>query len=179
MKAFLFVATASATRSAGYKALEDFIAGLKVSSSTEPETLAGSWCVEDYSRSCPDGWSQSQQGCQSVGKSQCAGTYSFSSSSVGEKVNFANDCQAPWPCASTCSKNYSACPAGWISTGNGTCSGSAGDSDGCSDIYDFSAMSVGEKRQLTLACGLQWDCIASGHEQASNSQTKARARAGF
>ena len=179
MKAFLCIATASATRSAGYKALEDFISSLKIAKSVEPEALPGSWCVEDYSGACPDGWNSTEGGCRSSGATQCPGTYSFSSATTAEKVNFANECQTPWPCASTCAKNYSSCPIGWVDTGNGTCSGPAGAYEGCSDIYDFSSLSVGEKRQLVLACELQWECLDStpgyGHEETN----KTRMQSGF
>ena len=159
-------------RSTGYQALEEFISSLKISTQTEPEVVPGSWCAEDYKRDCPDGWHATPAGCQSADTQQCGGSFPFAGASVAQKINFANDCQAPWPCASSCSKDYSRCPRGWTDAGSGVCSGSAGTAEGCQDTYNFVDISVAEKRQLSLACGIQWDCL-----DASNTETSRNADA--
>ena len=118
-------------------------------------------CERNLEASCPSGWLQ-------VGAAHCAAPasyaggcprmQSFDGRSVNAKLNFANDCDAPWPCATDCASgiDFDNCPAGWTDNGDGYCS-SAGASK-CLPSYKFSVMTISQKEQLASVCEFEWPC---------------------
>ena len=129
----------------------------------EPVVAFEGGCEIDYSKACPDGWNTDASGncaASTAYGGACDYSQSFAEANEAAKAQFAQDCGAPWPCASSSCGNghdYDGCPEGWSAAGNGVCKGSAGGA-GCNGAYRFSRMSVSEKRDLALACGHSWPC---------------------
>ena len=126
----------------------------------EPAAAFEGGCEIDYSQACPDGWNTSGSTCSATSAYGGACDYTQSFADDVAKMQFAQDCGAPWPCKSSSCPNghdYDGCPSGWNPAGSGVCTGEAS-GPGCNGAYRFSRMSVAEKRDLVLACGHSWPC---------------------
>merc|ERR1719473_814204 len=113
-------------------------------------------CPRDYS-GCPSGWAKSGDQCNPPsGYTGFCETIN-ASSSADQKENDAAKCEASWPCANFCQKDFSGCPAGWSSQGDG-CAPGPGYNGVCGNA-DFSQIK-GDKRRARLAafCEFQWPC---------------------
>merc|ERR1712151_1248918 len=81
------------------------------------------------------------------------------------KEQFAEDCQAPWPCLDDCEsgRNYDICPKGWSDDGKGFCVviKQMSTNEGCATRYLFSAMSIKEKQSLASFCHIDFPCLQS------------------
>ena len=118
-------------------------------------------CKRNFDAPCPSGWLQ-------LGSAHCAAPASyaggcprmqtFDGRSLIAKVKFANDCDAPWPCATDCAAgvDFDSCPEGWTDNGDGYCSSSGAST--CLPSYKFSAMSISQKEELASVCGFEWPC---------------------
>jgi len=121
-------------------------------------------CGRKWTAQCPDGWSPlstsaclAPLGYENTGG--CKGVQSFKSASAMDKYKFASTCNAPWPCEDACGEGhaYAGCPAGWTDMGDGFCETTAANAK-CMTSYKFADMSIGQKQELAIACGIEWAC---------------------
>lgn len=78
---------------------------------------------------------------------------------------FRNNCDAPWPCAERCAKDYrSVCPLGWYLRENGNCEASEIYFGPCLRLQSFGNLNHSEKKSLELTCGISWPCQACDNE---------------
>lgn len=122
-------------------------------------------CERNWDASCPDGWAAMANGmCRApvAYNGPCPFLQSFMKYSTGDKLKFAANCHAPWPCAAdNCNggKDYDVeCPAGWEPIGDGFCQAPTPISLKCADVYKFDDMGVDQKQELAIACGIDWNC---------------------
>ena len=124
-------------------------------------TADGGACARNWEAPCPDGWSAGGNLlCEAPGSYDggCAKLHSFQSVGVDSRAVFASECSAPWPCADGCAegRNYDGCPASWVDSGDGYCSGGGGGP--CLSEYKFDTMSIAHKQELSLSCSIEWPC---------------------
>lgn len=132
-----------------------------------PTDVRGGFCEHDWEAPCPDGWEAIGDACAARGAyhGACGRLQNgLGTSSVKDKLDFANVCRAPWPCAGGCrvGRDYSVCPTGWFDVGGGFCERShALSTDGrCGSIYNFDELSISVKQSMGATCGLAWPCLA-------------------
>ena len=118
-------------------------------------------CNRNLEASCPSGWLQ-------VGSAHCVAPasyaggcprmQSFDGRSLSARVKFADECDAPWPCATDCASglDFDNCPEGWTDDGDGYCSSDSAST--CLSSYKFNAMSISQKEELASVCGFSWPC---------------------
>ena len=75
-------------------------------------------CTRNFT-GCPSGWLDSQGSCEPPAEytGLCAGYKGFT---AAQKETFAWKCRASWPCADACAKDFTNCPATWVSVGEGS-----------------------------------------------------------
>ena len=118
-------------------------------------------CERNWEAPCPDGWRHVGSG-QCVAPSfyvgGCAVKQLFEGVGVDERVKFASNCEAVWPCADGCAagRDYDGCPLQWSDLGDGLCSSPAGAV--CGSDYKFTLMSVKQKQEFSIACESEWPC---------------------
>merc|ERR1712203_634543 len=78
--------------------------------------------------------------------------------SFAEKEEFAWRCRAEFPCASSCSRNFSGCPLDWVDFGSGLCLAPVGYEGICSPATDFTTFSKVKKANWASRCGVTWPC---------------------
>jgi CPW-WPC domain-containing protein len=132
----------------------------------EQMSEADNVCTRDYSKTCPEGWTD-------LGGSKCEApkTYggacstleSFQGYSPLQKSAYAEACKAPWPCFGECSegRDYDQlCPAEWSDIGGGICEAPSTYGGSCLKQYKFDTYTLEKKEQVGHACGFQWACRA-------------------
>lgn len=77
------------------------------------------------------------------------------------KEEVAWKCQASWPCAAPCEKDYDGCPAEWTRVGS-LCNAPRSYDGICSPAMDFGLHSVEQKAAWSAQCGAPWSCAGSG-----------------
>ena len=127
-------------------------------------------CARDWSAPCPRGWAQGAQLGEATCSSPrgysggCATVQSFMGMDEGSRARFAEECDAPWPCASECvgGASFDGCPTGWSDVGGGFCSQTtATPADAtCPTILNFSELGAHEQEELSRACLIEWPCKA-------------------
>ena len=126
-------------------------------------------CARDWSAPCPRGWVQGGPiggaTCSSPRgySGGCATVQSFVSMDKGSRARFAEECDAPWPCAGECADgaDFDGCPTGWSDAGGGFCSQAASPADAaCPTILNFAALGAHDREELSRACSIEWPCKA-------------------
>ena len=118
-------------------------------------------CDRNWEASCPDGWRVVGYGqCEAPAfyGEGCAIVQSLGGVGVNERVKFASNCDAVWPCADGCAEgsDYDGCPIQWLDKGDGICS--APGAAMCGADYNFNLMTVKQKQELSWACEIEWPC---------------------
>merc|ERR1712062_730519 len=118
-------------------------------------------CQRDW-EGCPDGWKLVGSACLAPTSYRGACDHVFHLGGLlSEKERFANECQAPWPCAGECAGGHdydSGCPNGWVEKAGFCENPNALASSKCSSRYLFSVMDTGMKQNLASTCGIEWAC---------------------
>lgn len=127
---------------------------------------ADSVCTRDYSKTCPEGWTDlggSKCEAPKAYGGACATLESFQGYSPLQKAAYAEACKAPWPCFGECSegRDYDGlCPAEWTDIGGGICQSPPTYGGNCLKQYKFDTYALEKKEQVAQACGFQWPCKA-------------------
>jgi len=122
-------------------------------------------CERRWASSCPDGWellADGACGAPASYRGACRRVESFTS--ADEKRNFAEKCNAPWPCIDECPNGHDYlmnCPAGWQGRDGGFCSAPAGSETRCGAFYNFAQMDIKTKQEMAKACKFAWPCKTS------------------
>ena len=125
-------------------------------------------CARDWAAPCPNGWTQGAQSGEATCSSPrsyiggCATVQSFVGMDKGSRVRFAEECDAPWPCANECAggADFDGCPTGWSNVGGGFCSQTTATSAdaACPTIINFAELGAHEKEELSRVCSIGWPC---------------------
>jgi CPW-WPC domain-containing protein len=114
-------------------------------------------CPRDYA-GCPSGWGLEGQICVPPAEySGFCGATDINSFAAGKKEQFAQACEAPFPCADSCSPNFSACPTGWQSEG-GNCVAPSSYHGICSSTSSLGGMSDSARSSWAATCGVTFPC---------------------
>ena len=123
---------------------------------TASVAAAATGCARDYN-SCPAGFSASSSGCSKTSYSGAcsANNLALSNMSLSSKIRFANQCGAPFPCA-TGARNYSTkCPQGWSNSSGSSCEPPA-DYTGACQAQDFSGYNAAMLAKWEQLCSAYW-----------------------
>ncbi|CAJ1442338.1 unnamed protein product [Effrenium voratum] len=115
-------------------------------------------CPRDMSQ-CPRKWGQGQAG-QCVPPDDYTGlcaAVDLKGWSWQQKEEFAWRCDAHFPCAKACLKDYSSCPQGWDDI-QGICVATPAYLGECAPVLDFSDFSLAEKSRIAALCHFSWPC---------------------
>lgn len=117
---------------------------------------------------CPDGWRSTGTFCSAPRsyKGGCQHLVALDGAAIAAKRQFAEDCEAPWPCSDHCSDGHeydeAACPQGWLADEYGFCVRSGlldpHSMPACTSRYQFEDMSIKDKQYLTAVCLIEWPC---------------------
>ena len=91
----------------------------------------------------------------------CATAQYFNGMDKAARAQFAEDCDAPWPCAGECAggADFDACPTGWSDAGDGFCSQTTTPTDAtCPTIINFAELGGREREELARVCSIAWPC---------------------
>ena len=138
----------------------------KMAAQMEQMSESDNVCTRDYSKTCPEGWTELGGSKCEAPKSYggaCSTLDSFKGYSPLQKSAYAEACNAPWPCFGECSegRDYDQlCPAEWAEIGGGICQAPSTYSGSCLKQYKFDTYTLEKKEQVAHACGFQWPCKA-------------------
>ena len=114
-------------------------------------------CPREYA-ACPSGWGFEGQICVPPAEyAGFCGATDLNGLDAAKKEQFAQMCEAPFPCQDTCAPNFSVCPAGWRAEG-GNCIAPSGYSGICSSTTSLSALSEAAKASWAAMCGARFPC---------------------
>jgi CPW-WPC domain-containing protein len=114
-------------------------------------------CPRDYS-SCPSGWGLEGQICVPPAEyAGFCGATDLTSFEVSKREQFAQTCEAPFPCQDSCQPNFSSCPTGWSREGE-NCVATSDYKGICSSTSAIAGLSDSSKASWAAMCGTSFPC---------------------
>lgn len=120
-------------------------------------------CDRDYSRLCPEGWTDIGDGSSCAApvayQGKCGLKLQMGGLAPSQKRQQAAKCGASYACLGACTPDSSKpCPLGWLEDVNHDCLAPAGYSGRCVGRKSFSGMSQLERRLWAKRCDVTWPC---------------------
>jgi len=126
------------------------------------EELTQDWaCLRDYSKLCPQGWSEMQDGhtCLAPAGYQgvCAKMTTFSNLDPTGKSGRASECGTVYPCIGRAPENFSMpCPVDWEVDVDAKCIAPGSYAGPCIGRKSFVGLTPEEKASWGRKCGVAW-----------------------
>jgi len=133
-------------------------------------------CKRDYSRLCPEGWSDAGDGNTCLApidfQGPCAPQLEMGGLTAQQKRQQAARCGASYGCLGACAQDASQpCPLGWHEDVNHDCLAPVGYSGRCVGRKNFRGMKNTEKQIWANKCDVTWPCrktLESGSSAAAS-----------